>query len=191
MQRIRNVFLTLGILTAFTGALQAQEKYGNALNAGLGIGGYSGYYGNANQTMPVLHLDYEFDVAKNFTLAPFVNVYSYSGKFYYNSNNTGYRYYNYRETVIPIGVKGAYYFDSFLKASSKWDFYLGGSLGFAIRNARWDSDYNGDKFVHSNATNLFLDLHVGAEYHFNAKIGAFLDLSNGVSTVGLAFHSIK
>lgn len=191
MHTIKNIFLTLGLLTAFTFGLQAQEKYGKALNVGVGIGGYSGYYGYAGQTMPVLHLDYEFDVAKNFTLAPFVNVYSYSGRYYYNDNKTGYRYYNYRETVIPIGVKGTYYFDSFLKATSKWDFYLGGSLGFALRNARWDNDYNGDKYAHNRATNLFLDVHVGAEYHFNSKIGAFLDLSNGVSTIGLAFHGIK
>jgi hypothetical protein len=31
-------------------------------------------------------------------------------------------------------------------------------------------------------------LHVGAEYHLSRKVGLFLDLSTGVSTLGLAFH---
>jgi hypothetical protein len=35
---------------------------------------------------------------------------------------------------------------------------------------------------------LFLDLHLGAEYHLNNRVGLFLDLSTGVSTIGLAIH---
>jgi len=186
----KSIILTLSILIAISISVKAQEKYGKTLNLGIGIGGYSGYYGYSGQTMPVIHLDYEFDVVKNFTLAPFLNVYSYAGMYYYNHKNTGYRYYNYRETVIPIGVKGAYYFDSHLKVKSKWDFYLAGSLGFAIRSTRWDTDYYGDKYAYNKATNLFLDFHIGAEYHINSKIGACVDLSNGVSTIGVAFHGL-
>jgi len=39
-----------------------------------------------------------------------------------------------------------------------------------------------------DASPLFLDLHIGTEYHFNSKLGIFFDLSTGVSTVGLAIH---
>lgn len=35
---------------------------------------------------------------------------------------------------------------------------------------------------------LYLDGHIGAEYHISQKIGIFLDLSSGVSTFGLAIH---
>ncbi|NTW31225.1 MAG: hypothetical protein HGB12_01095 [Bacteroidetes bacterium] len=164
------------------------DKYGKALNLGLGIGGYSGYYGYVGRSMPVLHADFEFDVARNFTLAPFVTFYTFSNNYYWGNKNYPYRYYTYRETVIPIGVKGTYYFDQLLKANSKWDFYLAGSLGFAIVNSSWENDYYGDKNYYHNPNSLFLDIHIGAEYHINTKLGLFLDLSSGVSTIGLAIH---
>lgn len=159
-------------------------KYGRTLNAGIGIG----YYGYVNRSLPVFHLNYELDVAKNFTLAPFISFYSYTNEYYWGSNNYPYRNYRYRETVIPIGLKGSYYFDDILAANPSWDFYLAGSLGFAIVNRSWDSDYYGDKDYYKGARPLYLDIHVGTEYHFNNRVGAFLDLSSGVSTIGLAFH---
>ena len=99
-----------------------------------------------------------------------------------------YKYYSYHETVIPIGVKGTYYFDQLLNAGSKWDFYAAASLGFRIRNVKWDNDYYGDKYAYNDASGLYLDFHVGTEYHINQKIGLFLDLSTDVSTIGLSFH---
>ncbi len=166
----------------------SSEKYGKTLNLGLGIGGYAGYYSYAGSSLPVFHLDYELAVAKNFTLAPFVNLFSFSRKYYWGDHNTPYRYYTYRETVIPIGVKGTYYFDNLLKANSNWDFYLAGSLGFAIINSSWENDYYGDKNYYKRGNPLFLDVHIGTEYHVSNKIGLFLDLSSGVSTIGLAIH---
>lgn len=163
------------------------EQYGRTLNLGLGIG----YYGYIGHSIPVFHLNYELNVAKNFTLAPFISFYTYKYGYYWkdnNGNNPYYRNYYYRETVIPIGLKGTYYFDDLLKANSKWDFYLAGSLGFAIVNSSWDDDYYGDKNVYRGASSLYFDFHVGAEYHFNNHLGAFLDLSTGVSTIGLAIH---
>src|ERR1035437_575117 len=79
------------------------ENHGHTLNLGLGVGGYGGYYGYYGNTLPVFSINYEFDVAKNFTLAPFATFFSY--------RNDQYRY---RETVIPLGVKGSYYFDQIL-----------------------------------------------------------------------------
>ena len=164
------------------------EKYGQTLNIGIGIGGYSGYYGYQGSSLPVFSVNYEFDALKNFTLAPFLTYYSYSNSYYWGDNNEPYKYYYYHETVIPIGIKGTYYLDQLLKANSKWDFYLAGSLGFAIVHSSWDSGYEGDKNYYQDASPLFLDLHVGAEYHFNSKLGIFFDLSTGVSTIGLAIH---
>lgn len=173
--------LLFSIVSKNTGA---QEKYGKTLNLGVGIG----YYGYIGHTLPVLHLNYELGVAKNFTLAPFISFYTYTNRYYWGNKNYPYRYYNYRETVIPVGIKGTYYFDSFLEANSNWDFYLAGSLGFAIVNKRWDNDYYGDKDYYRGPSPLYLDIHIGTEYHINKKIGLFLDLSSGVSTIGLAFH---
>ncbi len=186
------IYITVLLLSICQLTANAQEKFGKTLNLGLGIGGYAGYYGYVGRSLPVFHIDYEFDVAKNFTLAPFLNFYSYSNDYYWGNKNYPYRYYSYTETVIPIGMKGTYYFDDLLQAGSNWDFYLAGSLGFAIVNRSWSDNYYGDKNYYRGPNSpLFLDLHIGTEYHFNNRIGAFLDLSNGVSTIGLAIHGTK
>ncbi len=151
------------------------ERYGKTLNLGLGIGGYAGYYGYVSTLVPVFHANYEFDVARSFTLAPFITFYTYQKN-------------DYRETVIPMGAKGTYYFDKLLEANPRWDFYLAGSLGFAIRSTSWDSGYVGDRDDYKKGEALFLDFHAGAEYHLTRKLGVFLDLSTGVSTIGLAIH---
>ncbi len=177
--------ITILLASVFHFNAKADEKYGGTLNLGLGIGGYSGYYGYVNRSLPVLHIDYEFAVAKNFTLAPFLNFYTFSNDYFY-----GGQYYTYRQTVMPIGVKGTYYFDDLLGAGPKWDFYLAGSLGFAIVTESWQDGYTGDKNFYGSPRDLFLDLHIGTEYHINRKVGVFLDLSTGVSTIGLAIHKL-
>lgn len=191
----KTIIISLFFLAVFSFNVSAQEttspeKFGKTLNLGVGVGGYAGYYGYIGRSLPVFHLDYEFDVAKNFTLAPFVSFYSYKTGYYWgdNHNNYPYQYYYYHETVIPIGVKGTYYFDQLLHANANWDFYLAGSLGFAIVNSRWDNGYYGDRNYYRNASPMFFDFHIGAEYHLNSRLGLFLDLSTGVSTIGLAIH---
>lgn len=189
----KTIILLLFFLSVLSFNITAQEtntseKYGKTLNLGLGVGGYSGYYGYVGHTMPVFHADYEFDVASSFTLAPFISLYTYSNSYYWGNNDNPYRYYTYRQTVIPVGVKGTYYFDKLLKANSKWDFYLSGSLGFAIVNSSWENGYYGDRNYYHNPSSLFLDVHAGAEYHMSKRLGVFLDLSSGVSTIGLAIH---
>ncbi len=166
----------------------AQEKYGSTLNLGLGVGGYSGYYKYAGRSLPVFHINYEFGMATNFTLAPFASIYTFSDSYYWGNSTYPDRYYSYRETVIPIGVKGTYYFDDLLDATPRWDFYLAGSLGFAIVNSRWEDGYYGNKNYYHNGSSLFLDVHIGTEYHVNNRVGIFLDLSSGVSTIGIAIH---
>jgi hypothetical protein len=178
------------VLFLFTSTATAQEtiypeKYGNTLNAGVGIG----YYGYINQSIPVLHANYEFDIAKNLTLAPFITFYSYRNNYYWGNSRYPYRDYSYRTTVIPVGVKVTYYFDQLLKANSKWDFYAAGSAGFAYRKTVWESGYYGETNATRNSTSgVYLDLHIGTELHLSSKVGLFLDLSTGISTFGLAFH---
>ena len=71
------IILSSAILTFFSSSVNAQdkptaEKYGKTLNLGAGIG----YYGYLGQSLPVGMLNFEFDVARNFTLAPFVGLYT-------------------------------------------------------------------------------------------------------------------
>jgi hypothetical protein len=164
--------------------ISSEEKFGNTLNLGVG----AGYYGYVGHPMPVVHADYEFQLANNFTLAPFITFYSYQNNYYWGDPTYPYKNYNYRETVIPVGAKGSYYFDRLLHAGPKWDFYLAASLGFAIRNTTWETGYYGETSVQHGASGLYLDTHIGAECHLSKKAGLFLDLSTGISTFGLALH---
>lgn len=183
MKKIQLTVIAILLSTMITAQNSGASNYGRTLNLGVGIG----YYGYIGYSIPVFHINYEIDVAKNFTLAPFITFYSYKNDYYWGNKNKPYRYYKYNETVVPIGVKGSYYFDEILRAGPKWDFYLAGSLGFVIRRTTWDSDYEGIKTIQQGTGPLYLDLHIGTEYHFNTKTGVFLDLSTGVSTLGLAF----
>jgi hypothetical protein len=188
---MKKLILLIAIIFATFSFSKAQEQttnsicqYGHTLNLGLGIGGYAGYYGYIGHALPVFHIDYELGVARNFTLAPFVNFYTYSDDYYWNHNN-----YYYHETVIPFGLKGTYYFNRLLKINApNWEFYVAGSLGFSIVNSRWDNGYNGDRNYYQSGNPLFLDLHIGTKYHISSKVGIFLDISTGVSTVGIAIH---
>jgi len=190
-------FITLCLLIALATNVSAQEtttstnpksfggeKYGKTLNLAAGIG----YYGYIGRSTPVLHLDFEFDVAKNLTLAPFITYYSYQNYYYWGNPKYAYRDYSYRTTVIPVGVKGTYYFDQLLGAGPRWDFYLAGSIGVAIRKTTWENGYYGEYVARNSTTGLYLDGHIGAEYHLNKKLGLFLDLSSGISTFGLGIH---
>lgn len=181
---ITSILLLLLIQTTAQAQKTGGEKYGTTLNLGVGIG----YYGYVGRSIPVLHADLEFDVARNFTLAPFITVLSYQNNYYWGNQNNPYRYYSYRRTIVPVGLKGSYYFDQLLGAGSKWDFYLGASLGFAFRTTSWEDGYGGETNVVRGTSGIYLDGHIGAEYHFTPKIGLLLDLSSGISTLCLAVH---
>ena len=126
----------------------AGGQYGHVLNIGIG----NSYYNYIGHTVPVLHANYEFQVARNITLAPFITFYRYSNSQYWGNSQNSYKSYYYHQTVIPVGVKGSYYFDELLNAGTNWDFYLAGSLGFAFRSTSWE-----DGFVtKSPSTTLYL-----------------------------------
>jgi hypothetical protein len=177
---MKKIILSAFLILLISSGVRSQEKFGNTLNIGAGIG----YYGFG--TSPALSVNYEFDVFKNFTIAPFVTVWSYRSYRYWGDGNNPYKNYSYRETVIPIGAKGSYYFDELFKAGEKWDFYAAASLGFAIRTTRWESGYYGDRTVTNSP--IYGNLHIGSELHLNSSVGLFLDLSTGISTFGLAVH---
>jgi len=164
------VFINNSSNAQYTGS---SEKYGNTLNIGLGLG--IGNYAYSANVIPVIHANYEFDIAKAFTLAPFITVYSYRDN-------------SYHETIIPIGVKGSYYFDQIVNAGPKWDFYLAGSLGVAIKKITYYNGYDAQNTVYNGPGALYLDFSIGTEYHITNKLGAFLDLSGGISTIGISIH---
>lgn len=178
---MKKILFTAFIMATFMSGY-AQENFGRTLNLGVGIG----YYGYLYRSTPVLHANYEFQVAKNFTLAPFISYFSYTNEPYYYDKN---RSYYYRTTIVPVGLKASYYFDDILNASDKWDFYLAGSIGASIRKTVWRDGYPDNRYDYTREVSpLYLSLHVGAEYHLNSNVGIFADFSTGVSTLGIAIH---
>ncbi len=164
--------------------IQYGEQYGHTLNAGIGLG----YYGYLPGGSPSIHFNYEFDVMQNFTVAPFITAMTYRDyRTLHGFTHPDQRYY-YRETIIPIGAKASYYFDDMLNASSKWDFYMAASLGFVLQKTVWQAGYTGDRNVSRKSDGLYLDGHIGAEYHLTPKTGLQLDLSSGISTFCVAIH---
>ena len=163
--------------------MKGGEDYGSTLNIGAG-GGYYSYMGNS---VPFLSFNYEFTASRNFTIAPSIGFATYRSRDYYYGGSP----YYYRRTIVPVGVKGTYYFDQLLNAGPKWDFYLGASLGFLYDQVTWQNGYLGDKTFVGQINPLYLDLHIGSEYHINNNLGIFLDLSTGVSTFGLAVHHMR
>lgn len=189
---MKRIMMLIGlILMVFHFNSYSQESYGKTLNLGLGVAGHSGYYKYAGKSIPVFNINYEFDVAKNFTLAPTASIYTFRDQYYWGNANNPDRYYKYSEVVIPIGVKGYYYFDDVININSDWDIYGGASIGIALVNSSWESGYLGDKNYYHGNNNVFFDLHLGAAYHFSEKFGAYLDLSSGFSTVGIEIRSGK
>lgn len=185
---ITALFLFLISATGLLAQKGNSEDYGKTLNLGFGFI-YPGYIGHP---VPAFNVNYEFDIAKNVTLAPSISCYGYSDEYYWGDNNHPYKYYSYRETIIPVGCKGTYYFDQLLRADEQWDFYAAATLGTAFSFSTWEDGYHGDNSVyraeHRGSGYLFMNLHAGAELHMTDKFGLYLDLSTGLSTFGMAFH---
>jgi hypothetical protein len=176
----KKIIIVFAFLIFGANQVICQEKYGRTLNLGGGIG----YYGNA----AAASINFEFDVFRNFTLAPFVSVLTYRNYRYWGNPYYPYRDYYYRETIVPVGVKASYYFDELFRAGSHWDFYAAASVGAAFRTTVWESGYYGDRTVRQYSSPLYGNLHIGAEYHITSGLGLFLDLSTGLSTFGLGIH---
>jgi hypothetical protein len=172
--------------------LQAQEigtmeNFGNTLNAGTGIG----YYKYVGYTVPMAHLDFELQIDRNLTVAPFVNMYTYQSSYLWGDANNEAKAYHYTETVVPVGLKVSYYFDEIVNARPNWDFYASGALGFNYRKTTWDTSYKGKHQIDPGMGPLYLDFHIGTEYHVTATFGLLLDVSANAASLGLAIHFLN
>jgi hypothetical protein len=151
-----------------SGATSSSE-YGNTLNIGVGFGYFNG--------IPVI-VNYEFDIADQITLAPFVGFASGSYGIYGTYSS------------FQFGAKGSYYFDELLNAGAPWDFWAGLSLGYVSvtyqDKSSWGPGIKSSKF----GSGLLLGLQIGAEYHISNKVGAFLELGAGYAP-GVLGVSIK
>jgi len=184
------VLLPLGYVKAqdATAAVTGTDYFvfGNTLN----IAGQLGYSVYAGEFVPVVYADYEFEIADNFTLAPSVEYYSYQNQSYWGDATNAYKNYTYRESLIPLGCKGSYYLNNLLNTGNRWDVYVAVSFEYIIRTTNWD-DGNTDKpMVNNGASALAANMHIGTEYHVDKRFGMYVDLSTGVSVLGIAIHRL-
>ncbi len=101
MKKLLNLFLAAGLFLALTGNLQAQEDYGNTLNAFVNFGE------NAS-----ISANYEFQVAPSLTLSP-------EARIWFDGDND-----------LAIGGRADYYFDSLLGLVEPWDIWAGVDASF-------------------------------------------------------------
>jgi len=161
------------------------EHHGRVFNVSVGLS----YYGYIGHPLALGNINYEFGVNRNFTLGPTVSVFAtttYNN--YWGDEAHPTHDYFYRETYVPMGLKGTYYFDDVLGAGSRWDFYAGASAGYVYRSITWENGYGGDTSVEKKGKSYFIAAHLGTEFHVNRFAGVFVDLSTSVSTIGVAVH---
>ncbi|WP_234733720.1 hypothetical protein [Tellurirhabdus bombi] len=134
------------------------------LNAGLGLGSYV-YAG-----IPI-GASFEVDIQDNISVG---------GSFDFASS--GYDYGRY--TFMYFGARGSYHLGELLNVDSKFDPYVGLSLGF--RTARYkDTHGRGYDYVNSYGNGLFFAGYIGSRYLFSEKLGAFAEVGYGVAALRL------
>ncbi len=102
------------------------EPFGHSFNMGMG----PGYFSTEILPAPFFTINYEYDFLNNLTIAPFIGFASYKG----DASIIAARYYYYRATIIPFGIKTTYYLDQLLKIPCRWDVYIACSLGYTYIN---------------------------------------------------------
>ena len=156
------------------------EPFGRSFNMGMG----PGYFSTQILPAPFFTINYEYDVVNNLTVAPFVGFASYKG----DARIIAARYYYYRATILPFGVKASYYLDLLLKLPCRWDVYIACSAGYTYINKKWDYGYPGNKTGIPGLREEYLQAHVGVEYHISRNTGLFVDVSTGVAVAGISLH---
>ena len=125
MKNIVLVLFTVGLFLAFSGNAQAQENYGNTLNAFVNFGDDSSISGH-----------YEFQVAPSLTVSP-------EARIWFSAENE-----------LALGGRGDYYFDNLFSLAEPWDiwagvdaaFLSGGADDFNL-NAHIGVEYKIDDFI--------------------------------------------
>ncbi|MBB6460820.1 hypothetical protein [Flammeovirga kamogawensis] len=147
----------------------AAGNYSGVHHLNVGLASYWNHGGTGIQ------LDYEFHLAKDFTVAPSL---SYASHIHQHHNND-----DWRHSTIGLGARFRWYADRVLNISHpKWDVFASGDIGFAINSYKYvgdgshnhNEDYNG-----STSSPLWIGLGIGGKYHFNDKIGLQLIIGSG------------
>ncbi len=143
----------------------------NFLNAGIGLGTY-GLSGTGG--LPIT-ASFEHGFTKNISAGVGIG---YVQKKYASS---------WKYTYFLFGARGSYHLNETLKlANDKLDVYAG--LGLLYRNYSFKYLEDNHEDLSSSGGDVDIEIHAGARYFFNEKLGGFAEVGYGISPlqIGLA-----
>ncbi|MFC4094634.1 hypothetical protein [Euzebyella saccharophila] len=173
---MKKTLLFLSVMFCFTSLVKAQEfQVGtNAINVGVGVGGY--YYGyNVSDQSPVFSVSYERGVWD----VPGPGVVSLGGYLGHKrfSRNDNFDDYNWSYTTV--GFRGAYHYTGF--EIDNLDVYGGAMLSYRV--------YGGDDYE-DYRSRPGASAYAGGRWYFNEHIAAFAEIGYGSAylTLGATFR---
>lgn len=186
--------LLTGTILAGTNVLQAQafEKGTNALNIGVGLGGYVAYWGVGYKSTPYLNLSFEhgvYDFPKTKNLS--IGIGGYLGyksvSYEWNSSwvdKNGKYHFNepikYTWTYTHIGIRPTLHY-SF---NDKAEIYGGLNIGYVVVSFKYSpSDFTG--FSGSYGSTIGWGTFVGGRYYFSKSFGIYAELGYGAAYLNL------
>jgi len=143
------------------------DKGALQLNAGFGTSGWG----------TPIYVGLDYGIHEDITLGGEFSFRSYNQSYY----NSAYGNYEYKSTIMGIGINGNYHFNRVMDIPSEWDFYVGPSLNFYIWN--YDDNYPGT----NDNSDIGLGAQIGGRYFFTDNFGLNLELGGGSATNGAKF----
>jgi hypothetical protein len=165
--------ILLSVLT--TSKVFAQSQFNdikgtNLLNAGIGLGSYGL---NGTGGLP-LTASFEHGFSKNITAgveAGFIQ------RKYVD---------NWKYTYLIFGVRGSYHFNEMLSVTNpRLDVYGGAGILYRHFKIKYGNGEVNDYYGKASSGDITIDLHAGGRYMFNNNVGAFAELSYGISPLKL------
>lgn len=159
--------MILSLVSTHSFAQMPIDKGTTFVNAGIGVGGYTGVGGIA------------LGAGADFGVAPSITV---GGQAAYRSFNYGYLGVNDKVNYLYFAARGSYHFNELLKLNmNQLDLYAG--LGIGYESVSYSSNY-GSGF-NTFASGVYIPVHIGARYMFSDKIGGIAEIGSGVSPLFL------
>lgn len=175
---MKKAILLFSFILGMASVAKAQEfQVGtNAINVGVGLGGY--YYGYDTSTQsPVFSVSYERGIWE----MPGPGVISLGGYLGYKRFSYDEVVYDYSWSYTTIGFRGAYHYTGF--DIDNLDVYGGAMVSYRIYNGDGDSFRDFDSRPGAGA-------YVGGRWYFNDTVAGFAEVGYGAAylTLGATFR---
>jgi len=179
----------------------------NYIHIGVGFPSFistglsAGINGGTESKMPPISAVFEHAINSQFSVGGMIGYTSYK----YTHSYTGYGTYNYytglysgggtyentyKWSYIIIAARGSYHFA--IASMPKFDTYVGAALGYEIASSSFTSSdpnynlYGGGSIASGSA--MFFAGHIGTNYYFSNKFGAFAELGYGLALINIGVN---